>query len=153
MACKIPLQCSLLVTLMFDNNFDGPKITRRQKVRQLWIFVTSIGLQQLNCKPNKYPAYIELVVTDQPNLVLDRGTRPSSDSFCHHQIIHYKVNFRIPPPHKRKIWYFSGGNIVAIKSSMVNIPWLEQLTLNRDHNWKVKTFTDTILCLILYLVM
>ena len=27
---------------------------------------------------------------------------------------------------------------------MVSFPWLQQLTLNRDPNWQVKTFTDTI---------
>ena len=64
---------------------------------------TSLGLQQLICEatnfePNKHPTCIDLVVTGQPNLVLDSGTRPSFDSFCHHQIIHCKVNFRILPP-------------------------------------------------------
>ena len=29
--------------------------------------------------------------------------------------------------------------------SMVNFPWLQHLTLNRDPNWQVKTFTDTVL--------
>ena len=28
---------------------------------------------------------------------------------------------------------------------MVNFPWFQHLILNRDPNWKVKTFTTTIL--------
>ena len=113
---------------------------------------TSLGLHQLICEPtnfetNKNPSCIDLVVTDQPNLVLRSGTRPSLDSFSHHQIIHCKVNFRIPPPpsYKRKVWHFNRANVNAIKKSMTNFPWLQHLFLNRDPNWQVKTFTDTIL--------
>ena len=40
---------------------------------------------------------MDLVITDKPNLVLDSGTRGSLDSYCHHQIIHCKINFKIPP--------------------------------------------------------
>ena len=47
---------------------------------------------------NKNPSCIDLVITDQPNLVLDSGTRASLDSFCHHQITYCRVNFNIPPP-------------------------------------------------------
>ena len=38
---------------------------------------------------------IDLVITDQLNLILDSGTRASLDPYCHHQIIYCKVNFRI----------------------------------------------------------
>ena len=113
---------------------------------------TSLGLHQLICEPtnfepNKNPSCIDLVVTDQPNLVLDSGTRPSLDSLCHHQIIHCKVNFRIPPPpaYERKVWHFNRANVNAIKMSMTNFPWLQHLSLNRDPNWQLKTFTDTVL--------
>ena len=113
---------------------------------------TSLGLHQLICEPtnfepNKNPSCIDLVVTDQPNLVLDSGTRPSLDSFCHHQIIHCKVNFRLPPSpvYERKVWHFNRANVNAIKKSMTNFPWLQHLSLNRDPNWQVKTFTDIIL--------
>ena len=49
---------------------------------------TSLGLHQLICEStnfetNKNPSCIDLVATDQPNLVLDSGTQPSLDSFCH----------------------------------------------------------------------
>ena len=72
---------------------------------------SKLGLSQLisdptNFEPHKNPSCIDLLVTDQPNIVLDSGTRSSLDSYCHHQIIHCKVNFRIPPPlpFVRKIW-------------------------------------------------
>ena len=49
---------------------------------------TSLGLSQVICEPtnfepNKNPSCIDLVITDQPNLILDCGTRASLDSYCH----------------------------------------------------------------------
>ena len=107
----------------------------------------SLGLPQViseptDSEPNKNPSCI-----DQPNLILDCGTRSSSDPFCHHEIAYCKVNFRIPPPPPldRKIWHFNRANSAAIKRSMHRFPWLQQLNLNTDANWQVKTFTDIFL--------
>ena len=87
------------------------------------------------------------MVTDQPNILLDSGTRASIDPFCHHQIIYCKVNIRVPPPlpFDRKIWHFNRANSAAIKRCMTNFPWLQHLSLNNDPNWQVKTFTDILL--------
>ena len=54
------------------------------------------------------PSCIDLVVTDQPNLVLESGVRPSLDPTVKHQLVFAKINHRIPPPpkFKRKIWHF-----------------------------------------------
>ena len=113
---------------------------------------TKLGLSQLiseptNFEPYKNPSCIDLVVTDQPNIILDCGTRVSLDSYCHHQIIHRKVNFRIPPPlpYERKLWHFNRANSAAIKRSMTSFPWRQHLNVNTDPNWQVKTFTDTLL--------
>ena len=97
--------------------------------------LSSLGLSQVICEPtnfepNKKPSCIDLVITDQPNLVLDSGTRASSDPYCHHQIIY---------------WHFNGANSATIKSSMTNFPWLQHLNLNTDTNWQVKTFIDIFL--------
>ena len=45
-------------------------------------------------EPGKKPSCIDLIVTNEPNLVLHSGTRASLDPRCHHQIIHCKVNFK-----------------------------------------------------------
>ena len=83
---------------------------------------TSLGLSQIipeptNFEPNKNPACIDLIATDQPNIILDCGTRASLDTYCHHQIIYCKINFRIPPtpPFERRIWHFNRANTAAIK--------------------------------------
>ena len=48
---------------------------------------------------------IDLIITNQPNLILDRGTPAYLELFCHHEIIYCKINFRIlpSPPFERKI--------------------------------------------------
>ena len=105
---------------------------------------TSLGLSQVisgptNFDPGKNPLCIDLIVTDQPNIILDSGTRSSLDPFCHHQIIYSKVNFRIPPtPSERKIWHFNRANAAAIKRSMNSFPWIQYLSLNIDPNWQVE---------------
>ena len=113
---------------------------------------SSLDLSQViseptNFEPNCKPSCIDLIVTDQPNIILDSGTRASLDSFCHHQIIYCKVNFEIPPPppFERKIWHFSRANITSIRKSMTTFPWLQHFNLNTDPNWQVKTFTDIFL--------
>ena len=52
--------------------------------------LSSLGLSQIiseptNFTPNKNPSCIDLIITDQPNLILDSGTRDSLDHYCHHQ--------------------------------------------------------------------
>ena len=78
---------------------------------------------------------------------MESGTRPSLDSKCHHQIIFGKVNFRIPPPPpvQRKLWHYGQANIAAIRRSIISYNWTEQLSLNSDPNWQVKTFSKILL--------
>ena len=112
----------------------------------------SINLSQIiaeptNFTPNCKPSCIDLIVTDQPHLVLNSGTRPSLDPKCHHQIIHCKVNFRIPPPPPcdRKNWHYHRANVEAIQKSLSDFPWEQYLYRNDDVNWQVQLFTDTVL--------
>ena len=69
-----------------------------------------LGLSQLiteptNFEPNKNPSCIDLIFTDQPNMVIESGTRNSLDSLCHHQITYCQFNYKIlpPPSFERKI--------------------------------------------------
>ena len=96
-------------------------------------------------EPYKNLSWIDLIITDQPNLILDCGTRASLDSFCHHQIIYCRVNFRIPPRFERKTWHFSRANIAAIKRSIVRFPWHIHLSLPVGIGINTKTFTKMFL--------
>ena len=67
------------------------------------------GLQQLISEPTHLLpnslSCIDLIFTDQPNLVVDSGVHPSLHPNCHHQIIFCKFNLMIkyPPPYERLV--------------------------------------------------
>ena len=112
---------------------------------------TSLNLSQIineptNFTPHKNPTCIDLIFTDQPNLVLSSGTRSSLDPKCHHDIIHCRVNYKIPPPppHERTVWHYDRANSEAIQRSLKAYPWVQQFNLNNDTNWQVKQFTEVV---------
>ena len=132
----------------FTGDFNGhsqfwwPDDDTTAEDREIENLICSLGLSQLiseptNFEPNKNPSCIDLVMTDQPNLVLDSGTRASLDSFCHHQITYCKVNFNIPPPppFERRIWHYDRANIPLLKRSIPCFPCFQHLNINQDPNW------------------
>ena len=125
-----------------DSNPEGGKIED---------MTSFLGLVQLineptNFEPNKKPSCIDLIFTDQPNIVLNSGTKPSLDNYCHHQIIFCKVNFNIPPPPPfvRKIWKYDRANAYLIKRAVSEFPWRQHLN-NLNPNRQVTFFTETLL--------
>ena len=116
---------------------DGNTTPEGTKIEELF---TKLGLSQTiseptNFEPQKNPSCIDLVVADQPNIILDSRTRVSLDTYCHHQIVHCRVNFKIPPlPFERKIWHFNRANSAALKRSMTSFPWRQFLNVNTDPN-------------------
>ncbi len=67
------------------------------------------GLYQLIDEPtnigNEGSSCIDLIITDQPNMLIDYGVHPSLDEHCQHQIIYGKLNISLPypPPYKRTV--------------------------------------------------
>ena len=45
------------------------------------------------------PSCIDLISSDQPNIIVGSGVRPSLDPFCKHQIIYCNINFNMPSAH------------------------------------------------------
>ena len=81
----------------FTGDFNGhsqfwwPEGDTNAEGREIEDLLTSLNLSQIiaeptNFTPNKRPTCIDLIVTDQPNLVLDSGCRASLDPTCHHQM-------------------------------------------------------------------
>ena len=121
---------------------DGVSTPEGNEIETL---ISSLGLYQIikeptNFEPNKNPSCIDLIITDQPNLILDSGTRPSPDPRCHHQIIYCKTNFNLPPPppFEREVWYYKRADKDLLQRSMSNFPWNQHLNLNHDPNWQSK---------------
>ena len=84
---------------IFTGDFNGhsqswwPNGDTNTEGRDIDDLLTSLNLTQIcneptNFQPGKRPSCIDLIVTDQPNLVLESGTRPSLDPHCPRQIIH-----------------------------------------------------------------
>ena len=90
------------------------------------------------------PTCIDLIATDQPNLVLDSGVRNSLDSTVKHKIIFCKINFKIPPPPKylRKIWHFNRAREQSIKTAVSIYPW-ELWLGNLNPNRQVDILNET----------
>ena len=57
------------------------------------------GFNQLKSDPTHIllasPSCIDLIFTDQPNLVVDIGAHPSLHTNCHHQITYCNLNLMI----------------------------------------------------------
>ena len=128
---------------------DGDTNAEGSEIEQL---TSRLGLHQLiheptNFEPNKNPSCIDLIFTDQPNLVIDSGTRPTLDNFCHHQITYCRMNFQLPPPPSfdRKIWHFDRANVPLIQRAIRSFPWADHFSKNHDPNWQAETFTEILL--------
>ena len=87
--------------LQGDNTNEGIELDK---------LMSDLNLSQIISEPTHFrvhclPSCIDLIITDQPNLVLNSGVRSSLDPTCKHQITFCKINFLIPPPpaYKRKI--------------------------------------------------
>ena len=145
-------------TTFFTGDFNGHsqywwnKGDTNPEGKEIEELTSLLGLTQLineptNFEPHKNPSCIDLIFTDQPNIVLNSGTKPSLDNYCHHQIIFCRINFKIPPPppFKRKIWKYGRANVPLIKRAISDYPWRLNLNSNPDPNCQVTLFTETIL--------
>ena len=71
--------------------------------------ISMYGFDQLISDPTHIlPASsscIDLIFTDQPNLVVDSGVHPSLHTNCHHQITYCNINLMIvyPPPYEHLV--------------------------------------------------
>ena len=128
---------------------EGDSTPEGKKIEELLVELnlSQVISEPTNFTPGKKPSCIDLLITDQPNLILNSGTRPSLDPKCHHQIIHGKINYKIPPPPpiERKIWHYNKANTDAIKRSMTSFPWARHLGINSDINWQTKQFQNIFL--------
>ena len=108
------------------------------------------GLSQLVEQPtyitNNSQTCIDILATDQPNLVLKNDVHPSLHSNCHHQINYAQLNFSCPPPppHTRHIWHYSRADPDLLIKSANEYNWEENLN-GLDPPLQVKHFTEVIL--------
>ena len=122
---------------------------------QLDILFSELGLTQLISEPTHFrdhclPSCIDLIICDQPNLVIDSGVRPSLDHTCKHQITFCKLSIKSPriPPSKRLVWHYDKAKRDLINRAITDFPWERHLNEIQDPNSQVKFLNQTILNII-----
>ena len=77
-------------------------INSTEGIMALDALLESNDLTQLIDQPTNIEStgvsWVDLIITDQPNLFVDYGIHSSLYNFCHHQIIHGEVNVSVPSP-------------------------------------------------------
>ena len=129
-----------------DTNAEGTKLDE---------LMSSLGLTQLiseptNFEPHKNPSCIDIIFTDQPNIVMESSTRASLNIVCHHQMVNCRVNLKPipPPPYERKVWHYSRANVRLLRRSIQNFDWINHFRTNSDPNWQAESFTEILLNII-----
>ena len=146
-------------TVLFTGDFNAHSLNwwsegdSNEEGIQLDNLFSDLNLTQIISEPTHFrenclPSCIDLIISDQPNLVLDSGVRPSLDPTCKHQITFCKINFSIPPPptYSRKLWQFSRADSSLITKAISQFPWQERLgQISDDPSRQVELLNETIL--------
>ena len=109
--------------LIFTGDFNAhwvqcsPNGDSNNEGTQLNILFSELGLTQLIFERTHFcehcqPSCIDLIICEQPNLVIDSGVRSSLDQTCKHQITYCKLSIKRPliPPPKRLVWHYYKAN-------------------------------------------
>ena len=109
----------------------------------------SYGLSQLISDSTHIPqnssSCINLIFTNQPNLVTDCGLHLSLHPNCHHQIVFSKLNLKIkyPPLYKRLVWDYKNADSQSINKAIEMFNW-EKLFQNKNIHDQLKLLKKTI---------
>ena len=108
------------------------------------------ALSQVINKPThisqNFNSCIDLLFTNQNNLITDSGVHPLLHSHCHHQIIYGKFNLKVfyPPPCERHVWHYEHANVDMISKAIERFDW-DNAFLGKNVNEKASILTKTIL--------
>ena len=109
------------------------------------------GLHQLISEPTHLmgdsKSCIDLIFTDQPNLIIESGVHPSLHEQCHHQIVYGKLSVSniALPPYTRKIWNYDKADFVAIRKSIGMFAWQDELDNMTCPNEQVELLNEVLL--------
>ena len=111
---------------------------------------TSYGLSQIISDPtHMFPnscSCIDLIFTNQSNLVTENGVHPCLLAKCHHQIVFAKLNLKVeyPPQYERLIWDYKNADIPSINRAVDIFDWGNSFEGKNVHE-RVHFFNKTIL--------
>ena len=125
-----------------DTDYEGRELLHYFTINELYQLVTEptylVG-EKNSC--------IDLVLIDQPNLVINCEIIPSLHTNCHHQINQVTINVRSPPPppFSRRKWHYDRARVDLIKRAIIDYDWVTELNLlATDPNLQVEHLTDVL---------
>ena len=133
-----------------DTTIRSSNDTTTAEGAQLDYFTSLYGMKQVITEPTHIlessASCIDLIFTNQPNIVMDSGVHLSLHEKCHHQIIYSKLNLRIeyPPPYIRKIWDYNRPETDSINRSIEIFDWPSLFSGKNVHE-QVELFNKTLL--------
>ena len=123
---------------MLDQQIGGKMIFLRLKVlksiRSLpttaWVRLSPIQLSILNTS-----SCIDLIFTNQPNLVTGSGVHPSLHPKCHHQIVFVKLSLKVEYSllYVRLIWDHKNTDIPSINRAIDIFDWGNSFEVKNVH--------------------
>ena len=89
---------------------------------------------------------IDLIFTNQPNLVINSGVHPLLYQNCHYQIIFAQINIKVycSPAYKQLVWDYKKANIDAINLAIKSFNW-ENVFHGKDINSQVELYNETLM--------
>ena len=120
----------------------------RNEGLQIEFLTTTYGLHQLisnsSHTPPNFASCIDLIFTDQPNLVINSGVHPSLRPNCHQQIIYCKFNLFVEYPYEWLVWDYGKANCESIKRVLEQGYW-QHIFQNKDINQQASILTNTLI--------
>ena len=89
---------------------------------------------------------IDLIFCTNQNVISNYGVDVSMFKKCHHNIIHGKIDIRVPlpPVYVREVWDYNKANVENIKKSVSNFNW-NRASENLFVDEKVELLNETLL--------
>ena len=110
-----------------------------------------LGLRQLiseptNIQTNNNKSCIDLIFTDQPNMITNSGVHPSLHPNCHHQIIfcHLRLKIYYPTPNERVMQSYKNANATLISRAIHEFYW-ENLFFVKNVHGKLNLFNNIVM--------
>ena len=110
---------------------------------------SSAGYKQIIDKPthviNNSMSCIDLIFCTNQNVISNYGINVSLFNKCHHNIIHGKIDIRVPlrPVYVREVWDYSKANVGNIKKAVANFNWKRAFE-NLSVDEKVELLNETL---------
>ena len=114
------------------------------------ILLTSFSMKELIIEPThileNVSSCIDLIFTNQPNIVLESEVHSSLHLKCHHQIIYWKLNLKIDylSQYTCEIWDYFKAETDLINHSIENA-YRSNLFLGKNVHEQVEIFNQTAL--------